>query len=85
MNSQLDVILPGPIANSFEAIGKALHAGGDPMEVAVVCFAAATALRNPEDEDEIQRSAENIIAGMQARKSKPPCRPLRGSQKTEAS
>jgi hypothetical protein len=62
-------ILPEPVADAISAIGFALHAGEDPMEVAVVCFALATALRNPENRDEIQRSAENVLKGMQARKA----------------
>ena len=65
----MGAIMPGPVADAFVGIGKALHAGEDPMELAVVCFALANALRSPEDSDEIQRSAEDVIAGMKSRKS----------------
>ena len=66
---EMGAIMPGPVADAFSKIGERLHAGDDPMEVAVVCFAAAAALRNPEDAAEIQRSAEETIAGMQLEKS----------------
>jgi hypothetical protein len=66
---EMGAVMPGPIADAFSKIGERLHAGDDPMEVAVVCFALATALRNPEDTAEIQRSAEEIIRGMQSEKS----------------
>lgn len=62
-------ILPEPVADAFSKVGMALHSGEDPMEVAVVCLAVANALRSPEDSDEIQRSAEDTIAGMQSQKS----------------
>ncbi len=68
---EMGAIMPGPIAAVFADIGHALHRGEDPMEVAVVCFAAANALRSPEDRDEIQRAAEDTIAGMQARTAGP--------------
>lgn len=60
-------VMPGPIAEAFAKIGHALHAGEDPMEVAVVCFAAANALRSPKDAKAIRRSAEGTKE-MQSRK-----------------
>ena len=65
----MGAITRGPIADAFSKIGERLHAGGDPMEVAVVCFAVAAALRNPGDIVDIQRSAEKTIAGMQSEKT----------------
>ena len=61
-------ILPEPIAKSFEALGRSLHAGADPMEIAAVCFAVAAALRSPDDAAEIERSAQQTVRDMQARK-----------------
>ncbi len=66
---EMGAIMPGPVADAFSKIGERLHAGDDPMEVAVVCFALAAALRNPEDTADIQRSAEETVRGMQSEKS----------------
>lgn len=51
----------GPIAAAFDDVANALYAGAPPIDVAIVCRAAADALRHPEKQSEIRELTESRL------------------------